>query len=192
MHDLWNFKMWGDHPGAEHLMTDNTKPPFTDYVEPAFDIEEFYSFFPEFKPKEGEESPTYTAEFVESMAKQAGFYIKPSWCRELDGPDRHFAYLLTVAHFAMLTKSETSKDAQSPVSGFSGVSGADAMPGFITSASVGGVSVSKNAVYQPKSAWEAFYYRTPYGRKFLMLLDNAVAAGLYYNGEENIANCLRW
>lgn len=192
MRALWNFKPWGYHPGEEHFETDNRKPPYSDYKEPSFDIEEFYSLFPEFKPKDEDPNPPYTREFVESMAKQTAFFVKPTWCRELDGPDRHFAFLLTVAHISTLTKAELAKGAQGQPAGFGGASMMDSMPGFIASASVGGVSISKSSIYQPKSGWESWYYQTPYGRRFLVLLEQAAPCGLFYQGEENIADCLRW
>lgn len=178
---------WNQHPGAEHFMTDPCRDgKFTDFRDIPFDSELFFSFFPEFDNPE-----TYSLPFLSGVAKQAGMFIKPSWCRELDGEDRLYAYLLTVAHMAYLTKQQ---QAGLPGGGLRnigmGITG-DVMPGVMTSASVGGVSVSKTGQFQPRSMWESWYYQTPYGRTLLVFLEQKVAAGLLYNGEENIASCLR-
>lgn len=189
---------WGvgynDHPGHEHFKENRPCKPFSDYVDSPFDFDLFFSFFPEFNPEEAEEAgekPTYTRSFISAAAKQAGMFIKPTWCRELDGHDRVYAYLLTVAHVCVLLKQQQSGLVGTATPGHGATAMMDTMPGVMTSASVGGVSVSKSGLYNPRNMWESWYYQTPYGRTLLVFLEQQVAAGFMYQGEENIADCLR-
>lgn len=179
-------KFWGEKPGAEEFKEAPGEGPFSDYRDAPFPFDEFYSFFPEFQ-----DSPSWTEAFMSGVAKQAAMFIKPSWCRELDGPDRKYAYFLMVAHMAVLTKQQQVGLVGTATPGYGATAGMDTMPGVMTSASVGGVSVSKTGIMQPRNMYESYFYQTPYGRTFLVFMQQQVAAGMIYSGEENIANCLR-
>lgn len=180
-------QFWGNsHDGAQHFAETQPCLPFSDYMDAPFDFELFFSFFPEFK-----DSPTYSLSFISAAAKEAAMYIKPTWCRELDGNDRLYAYFLIVSHIIVLNKRQQAGLVGTATPG-SGVTAAmDTMPGVMTSASVGGVSVSKTGITNPKNFWEEWFYQTPYGRKYLTFMEQAVGAGLYYEGEENIGFLLR-
>lgn len=182
----WGKRFWGEKPGAESFKERPGEGPFTDYRDAPFPFDEFFEFFSEFK-----DSPSWTMPFMSGVAKQAAMFIKPSWCRELDGADRKYAYFLVVAHMAVLTKQQQMGLPGTSAQGTSATIGMDTMPGVMTSASVGGVSVSKTGIVQPRSQWQAYWYQTPYGRTFLAFMQQQVAAGLIYSGEENIADCLR-
>lgn len=179
-------------PGREKFKTDNTKKPFTDYEDRPFDFDAFFGFFPEFNPATSTENPPpYTLAFLGAVAKRAGMFIKPSWCRELDGEDRKYAFFLMVAHMSVLAKSgQTTLPGTSTPGGVS-TSGMTSGPGVVVSSSVGGVSISKGQMAPIKRFWEEWYYQTPYGREYLTFLEQQVAAGIMYEGEENIADCLR-
>lgn len=182
------------HPGREEFKERCGEGPFSDYKDMAFDFDKFFAFFPEFNPDEAVESgstPHYSQSFISGAAKQAAMFVKPSWCRELDGDDRLYAYFLTVAHMCVLMKQQQSGLVGTATPGFGATASMDTMPGVMTSASVGGVSVSKTGQFNPRNFWEAWYYQTPYGRTLLTFLEQQVAAGFIYEGEENIANCLR-
>lgn len=177
-------EFWGQHPGAERFTLKPWEGPFSDFAEKDLDFELFCRYFPEFK-----DSEEFSEEFVRSAALHAAHFCKPTACRELDGRDRLYSYFLCVAHMASLLKQQ--QEAMGEPSGGSGFSGASLGPGVITSATVGSVSISKTGNIQPQGHWEAWYYQTPYGRQLLAFLESHVAAGLIYQGEENIANCLR-
>ena len=182
---MWN-NLWNERPGSQKFLEDGKSPPFSDYKDLPFRFDIFFSFFPEF-----EKSEAYPVAFIAAAAKQARMFIRPSWCRELDGPDRDYALCLCVAHMAVLLKRQQAALNGSSVPGTGTFSGSDAGPGVVTSASVGGVSVSKGGMSQPRDFWEEFFYQTPYGRTLLAFLNQCVAAGFYYEGQENIAAYLR-
>lgn len=180
-------EFWGAHPGAEKFALKPWEGPFSDYEEKELDYVKFCRYFPEFKNSE-----VYDEEFIRAAALHALHFCKPTGCRELDGPDRLYSYFLCVAHMAILLKQQ--QDAMvDPTGGAagSGVSAAQLGPGVVTSATVGSVSISKTGNVQPNGHWEAWYYQTPYGRQLLAFLEEHVAAGLLYEGGENIADCLR-
>ena len=190
----WGWKNWGVHPGAERFATDRDDKPFSDYKDKPFDFELYFSFFPEFNPetaRENGETPQYTEAFISGAAKQAAMFVRDTSCRELDGDDRLYAYLLTVAHMCVLIKQQQSGLIGTATPGFGATASMDTMPGVMTSASVGGVSVSKTGQFQPRGFWEAFWYQTPYGRTMLAFLEQCAAAPILYEGEENVAECLR-
>lgn len=187
---VWH-NIWDEDDGREKFMEDRPCLSFTDYVDRPFDFDLFYSFFPEFAPPDDDTKPQYSTAFISGAAKQAAMFVKPSWCRELDGHDRTYAYLLTVAHMAVLIKQQQVSLAGTSTPGYGATASLDSMPGVITSASVGGVSLSKTGQFQPRSFWEAWYNQTPYGRTLLSFLEQKTAAGIIYEGGENIADCLR-
>lgn len=182
------------HPGHKHFKERKGEGPFSDYKDKPFDYDTFFAFFPEFDPSDAEDSgdrPQYTRSFIAGAAKQAAMFVKPTWCRELDGDDRLYAYFLTVAHMCVLIKQQQSGLVGTATPGFGSTAMMDTMPGVMTSASVGGVSVSKTGLFNPRNWWEFWYNQTPYGRTLMVFLEQQVAAGFIYEGEENIANCLR-
>lgn len=178
---------WGNsHDGAQSFAEERPTTPFSDYRDKPFDFEVFYAFFPEFNGSE-----TYPETFLSAVAKEAAMFVKPTWCRELDGDDRLYAYMLVVAHIAVLNKRQQVGLVGTATPGAGASAGMDTMPGVMTSASVGGVSVSKTGTMQPKSHWEAWFYQTPYGRTYLAFMEQESGPGLYYEGEDNIGFLLR-
>lgn len=184
---LWDgTNSWNLRPGAEKFTEDQPCKPFSDYKDIPFRLDIFYSYFPEFKGAE-----QYPPSFVAAAAKQAGHMLKPTWCRELDGPDRAYAFNLVVAHVTVLMKKQQGGLAGGSTPGTGVFTGVDSGPGVVTSASVGGVSVSKTQIAQVKNFWEEYFYQTPYGRTLLMILENSAPVGFYYEGGENPASWLR-
>ena len=178
---------WGNsHDGAQRFAEEQPTEPFCDYRDKPLDTELFFAFLPEFQ-----DSPVYPLNFLSAAAKEAGMYVQPTWCRELDGEERLYAYFLIVAHIAVLNKRQQTGLVGTATPGSGVTAGMDTMPGVMTSASVGGVSVTKTGITQPKNFWEEWFYQTPYGRKYLTLMEQAAGAGLYYEGEENIGFLLR-
>ena len=189
-HDDGQFR---NRTGAECFALGEDEGVFSDYVDRPLDFEMFFSFFPEFNP-EGvaeDETAVYDLAFLSAAAKEAAVFCRPTNCRELDGPDKIYAFYLNVAHLAVLNKRQQTGLTGTATPGSGVTAGMDTMPGVMTSASVGGVSVTKTGITQPKNFWEEWYYQTPYGRKFLAFLEGKVAAGFYYEGEENIGMLLR-
>lgn len=184
-YDWWSD--FGDpNPGRMRFLEKQPTKPFSDYKDRPFPFDIFYSYFPEF-----ENSPDYPATFIASAAKEARMFVRNSWCRELDGPDRLYALNLIVAHFSVLNKTRQTTLKGSATPGTGVFSGGDNGPGIVTSASVGGVNVSKGMMLQPKSYWEEFFYSTPYGRSFLAFMHQQTAGGLYYEGGDNFRAFLR-
>lgn len=177
---------WNHRPGSEEFLEKKPTVPFSDYRDVPFAFDAFYAFFPEF---EGAEA--YPQAFIAAAAKQARMFVRLSWCRELDGPDREYALALTVAHMAVVIKQRQASLLGSATPGQGAFSGMDGGPGVVTSASVGGVSVSKGMMVQPKNNWEEFFYQTPYGRTLMAFLGQCAPAGLFYEGGDNIASYLR-
>ena len=180
------YNSWNRRPGNDHFMEERPCAPFSDVRDAPFNFDEFYSLFPEFKGSED-----YSQALVAAAAKQARFFVKPSWCRELDGPERDYVYNLAVAHIACLLKKQQAGLNGSAIPGTGNFAGADAGPGVVTSASVGGVSVTKTQLSQIKSMWQEWFYQTPYGRTMMVLLEQCASTGFYYEGGENPASWLR-
>lgn len=184
----WNdgYNSWSHRPGAQSFVEQQPCKPFSDYRDLPFDFEIFYSLFPEFKGSED-----YPVPFIAAAAKQARMFVKPTWCRELDGPDRDYVLNLATAHIAVLLKKQQASLRGGTTPGVGAFAGADSGPGVVTSASVGGVSVTKTQLAQVKGFWEEWFYQTPYGRQMMVFLESCVAGGLYYEGGDNPANWLR-
>lgn len=129
----------------------------------AFPYEHFCDYFPQFDPAKNEAN---TPEFVAACGERAMMYV--SGMRQsvwLNGRRRVYAVCLLAAHILFLSNKEKSGAGQ----GGSGLGGADAI-GPVTSASVGGVSVSMQT--PPSSSDGAFEWwlnKTPYGQEFLAL-----------------------
>ena len=181
-----HYNSWNLRPGADSFKETQPTAPFSDYRDLPFRFDVFYSIFPEFKG-----AADYPETLIAAAAKEARMYIRPSWCRELDGPDREYALNLATAHCAVLAKKRQAGLRGSATPGTGNFAGADAGPGVVTSASVGGVSVTKTQLAQVKNFWEEWFYQTAYGRQLLVFLSQSAPAGLYYEGGENPASWLR-
>ena len=182
----WPYNSWSKRPGAQSFVEQQPCKPFSDYRDLPFDFEVFYSLFPQFKNSED-----YPVPFIAAAAKQARMFVKPTWCRELDGPDRDYVLNLATAHIAVLTKQQQASLRGGTTPGMGAFAGADSGPGVVTSASVGGVSVTKTQLAQVKGFWEEWFYSTPYGRQMMVFLESCAPAGIYLEGGENPANWLR-
>lgn len=180
------YNSWSKRPGAESFVEQQPCKPFSDYQDLPFDFDIFYSFFPEFKG-----AADYPPSAIAAAAKQARMFVKPTWCRELDGPDRLYVLNLATAHVAFLNKKEQAGLRGGATPGTGAFAGSDSGPGVVTSASVGGVSVTKTQLAQIKGFWEEWFYQTPYGRRMMVFLESCAPAGLYYEGGENPADWLR-
>lgn len=128
-------------------------------------ISEFRQRFPVFS-----DTTKYSDEFIQSMLDMAQTYISPQEnCLVNKEVIKNMIYLMT-AHLAQINSS---------LANGKGV-------GQISSASVGGVSVSKVV---PKNATELDYWLnlTPYGMQLLATLSSLSAIGLYIGGQrENV------
>lgn len=128
-------------------------------------ISEFRQIFPAFRDTE-----KYSDAFIQSMLDMAQTYISPQEnCLINSATIKNMIYLMT-AHLAQINSSlANGKDV-----------------GQISSASVGGVSVSKVV---PKNTTELDYWlnTTPYGMQLLATLSSLSAIGLYIGGQkENV------
>lgn len=128
-------------------------------------ISEFRQIFSVFSDTE-----KYSDAFIQSMLDMAQTYISPQEnCLVNSATIKNMIYLMT-AHLAQINSSlANGKDV-----------------GQISSASVGGVSVSKVV---PKNTTELDYWlnTTPYGMQLLATLSSLSAIGLYIGGQkENV------
>lgn len=128
-------------------------------------ISGFRQIFPAFSDTE-----KYSDAFIQSMLDMAQTYISPQEnCLINSATIKNMIYLMT-AHLAQINSSlANGKDV-----------------GQISSASVGGVSVSKVV---PKNTTELDYWlnTTPYGMQLLATLSSLSAIGLYIGGQkENV------
>lgn len=130
----------------------------------AFPYEHFCNYFPQFDPAKDEAN---TPEFVAACGERATMYVsglgQSVW---LHGRRRIYAVCLLAAHILFLAKKEQSGADK----GGSGLGGADAV-GPVTSASVGGVSVSmQTPTTSGDGAFEWWLNKTPFGQEFLALI----------------------
>lgn len=128
-------------------------------------ISGFRQIFPAFSDTE-----KYSDAFIQSMLDMAQTYISPQEnCLINSATIKNMIYLMT-AHLAQINSSlANGKDV-----------------GQVSSASVGGVSVSKVV---PKNTTELDYWlnTTPYGMQLLATLSSLSAIGLYIGGQkENV------
>lgn len=142
-----------------------------------FDYDLFTAVLPEFA-----DTALYPVPLVEQCGKRARFYITDDTCLYLDGADRAYARALMVAHLVTLA-ARRSLSAAEP-SGAAGASSSSDFSrlsdnGVVTSASVGGVSVSMQPP-QSSSGWEYWMNLTPYGTELLGFLSAHVPAGVIY------------
>lgn len=128
-------------------------------------ISEFRQRFPAFS-----DTTKYSDEFIQSMLDMAQTYISPQEnCLVNKEVTKNMIYLMT-AHLAQINSS---------LANGKGV-------GQISSASVGGVSVSRVV---PKNTTELDYWLnlTPYGMQLLATLSSLSAIGIYIGGQrENV------
>ena len=165
-------------------------PPYSDYRDRPFDYESFVALFPEFG-----DTSTFPQALVEIAGKNARLYVTDQSCPQLDGPDRAYAQSLMTAHLVVLAIKRSANPLGQPTpGGGSGSSatggtaatssiGVGAGVGVITSASVGGVSVSMQ-LPQSATAWEYWLNQTPYGQELLAYLSAHVPAGIYGYGSD--------
>ena len=175
-----------------------TYPPRreTAYRDAPVETDKFLSLFPEF-----DNSEVYSRALVEGCVKRAWFYCcRFSQCDQLDGDDRYYAQCLMSAHIIMLTIRVRGAAAGSgsggTVPGFppgvkmigssSSISG---QIGIVTSASIGGESVSLT-LPQSQSAWEFWLNQTPYGIEYQAFMSSHAPVGIYSEGDD-LRLCLR-
>ena len=176
-----------------------TYPPRkeTAYKDAPVDTDTFLAMFPEFDGNE-----LYPRTLIEATAKRAWFYCcRFSQCDQLDGDDRKYAACLMTAHLILLLTRQraVATNNNNTVSGLpSGVTmvgmktsatGQMGTTGMVTSASIGGESVSL-ALPQSQSAWEFWLNQTMYGVEYQAFMSSHVPVGIYSEGDD-LRLCLR-
>jgi len=155
--------------------------PYSEYRDAPFDRDIFFSNFPEFK-----NNALYPSELVEAAGKRARFYMTYSQVNLLDGEDRKYARSLLTAHLIVLiTRARNHADgngSEGEGGGAGGSIGAVGGSGIISSASVGGVSVSMS-VPDSKDPWAYWLNQTTYGQELQGFLAMHVPAGIMGIGE---------
>lgn len=159
------------------------------YEDKAVDADMFLSFFPEFSVENG-----YTVKMIEAMGKRVRFFVTYQQCDNLDGEDRNYARSLLMAHMLVLNKKQQDSMNAGKVNPGSGAGGGTNVGqlggnGILTSASVGGVSVSMQ-IPQSQSAWEFWLNQTPYGIEYQAYMSSHVPVGIYCEGDD-LRGCLR-
>jgi hypothetical protein len=137
----------------------------------AFDPAKFREMFPAFK-----DTTKYSDAMLNLWYGVATEFISDvdSPCRTLNGDSLQYALYLLVAHLLYLMGQQTG-----PSSG-SG-SGGGKQGGFVTSATVGEVSVSKLAP-PAKDGWEWWLAGSPYGQQLWALLSLKAVGGFSVGG----------
>ena len=176
-----------------------TYPPrkVTAYRDSAVDTDTFLAIFPEFSGNE-----IFTRALIEGCAKRAWFYCSRfSQCDQLDGDDRKYAQCLMTAHLIVIVTRQRAvvENKASTVSGLpSGVimvgqktsaTGQMGTTGMVTSASIGGESVSLT-LPQSKDAWEFWLNQTMYGIEYQAFMSSHAPVGIYAEGDD-LRLCLR-
>lgn len=157
--------------------------PYSTYIDAPFDRDIFFSTFPEFKDK-----TLYPAELVESAGKRSRFYVTYEQAAHLDGEERKYVRALMTAHLIVLTCRNRQNAGNGGTQGgtdgggVGGAVGAVGGSGIISSASVGGVSVSMS-VPDSQNPWAYWLNQTQYGQEILAFLGNACPAGIMGMGE---------
>lgn len=115
---------------------------------------------------------TYPDPKVEVALEVAGFYIDPvdCWYRMLHGKSLEYALCLMAAHLLALQKQR--EDETNP---------GDAQGGFVQSASIGDVSVTK-ATIPAKDTWDWWLLQTPFGTALQALLQVVSVGGTFIGG----------
>ena len=126
-----------------------------------FPYEDFLEYFPQFAP------PRNTAAFILACGKRAQMYHSRYDSVWLNGEKKLYALCLLTAHILYLTNK---LNADTPDGGAG--QEAEAPVGPMTSASVGGVSVSFNAPQSSgDSAFKWWLNKTQYGQEYLALIE---------------------
>lgn len=132
----------------------------------------FRKYFPEFyhTPPEPTDPSDDT---IDMWLEVATYYVDPIdyCCRMLRGKQLEFAIYLMAAHLYSLFKQRKDE----------GDNPGDAQGGFIQSASIGDVSVTK-ASLPAKDTWDWWLQSTPYGQQLQSLLQVASVGGLSVGG----------
>ena len=177
-----------------------TYPPrkVTSFRDAAVDTDTFLSIFPEFGVNE-----IFTRALIEGCAKRAWFYCcRFSQCDQLDGDDRIYAQCLMTAHLIVLIARQravyggtntTTIPGLPPgtqmVGGKVSATGQMGTTGIVTSASIGGESVSLT-LPQSANAWEFWLNQTMYGVEYQAFMSSHVPVGIYSEGDD-LRLCLR-
>ena len=128
-----------------------------------FPYDHFLNYFPEMGP---DKVPGNTPEFLCACGNRAGMYLSRYESVWLNGERKLYAHCLLAAHIVYLTNKAKAEAEKSAATGTS-----DAAVGPVTSASVGGVSVSMQT--PPSSSdgpFEWWLNKSPYGQEFLALI----------------------
>jgi len=159
------------------------------YKDMPVDADMFLAFFPEFSTENG-----YSVKMIEAMGKRVRMFVTYQQCDNLDGEDRNYARSLLMAHMLVLHKKQQDSMSGGKSSQQGGASGGTNVGqlggnGILTSASVGGVSVSMQ-IPQSQSAWEFWLNQTPYGIEYQAFMSSHVPVGIYCEGDD-LRGCLR-
>lgn len=181
------------------LRSFETYPPrkVTAYKDAPFDTDTFLAWFPEFDGNE-----IFPRALIESCAKRAWFYCcKFSQCDQLDGDDRKYAQGLMTAHLIVIVTRQRAvvENKNSTVTGLptgvtmvggkTAATGQMGTTGMVTSASIGGESISL-ALPQSQNAWEFWLNQTMYGVEYQAFMSSHVPVGIYSEGDD-LRLCLR-
>lgn len=134
----------------------------------AYNDTTFRALFPEFK-----DTTKYPTELIQLIYGVAQIYIVPggSFCRMLNGASLDYALMCMTAHLLYLHMQRV---------GAGDDAGGESV-GFVQSASIGDVSVTKAAI-PAADQWEYWLNGTPYGQALLALLQGVSVGGLYVGG----------
>lgn len=138
---------------------------------PTFDPQQFRDRFPEFA-----DDTVYTDARLEMYWDMANIFISSdgSPCRVLTGKQLALALQLMTAHLLSLSVQAASDSS-------TGAAGSGESGGFVTSASVGDISVSKLAP-PATDGWQFWLSGSPYGTELWALLSLLSAGGFYVGG----------
>lgn len=134
----------------------------------AYNDQAFRTQFPEYS-----DETTYPAATISAIYGVAQFYIVPggSYCRMLNGAALDYALMLMTAHLLYLQMQRVN----------AGDDAGGESVGFVQSASVGDVSVTKAAI-PAADQWSYWLNGTPYGQALQALLQVKSVGGLYVGG----------
>lgn len=129
-----------------------------------FPYDDFVGYFPQLSPEKSDN----TAEFIVGCGNRAMMYLSRWESAWLSGRRKTYAICLLAAHVVYLTNKT---DSEVNPTGAPGGGQGDASVGPVTSASVGGVSVSMQtpaSASQDEFRW--WLNKSPYGQEFLALI----------------------
>lgn len=198
--DYSAFSFGGQWYLGQPVRTYETYPPrkMTAFKDAPVDTDVFLSIFPEF----GANTELFDTRLIEACAKRAWFYCcRFSQCDQLDGDDRIYAASLMTAHLIVLLTRQRAvvENKNTTVTGLpNGVrmvgtkvaaTGQMGTTGIVTSASIGGESVSLS-LPQSQNAWEFWLNQTMYGVEYQAFMSSHVPVGIYSEGDD-FRMCLR-